>query len=326
MAFLLISTTISYAIPAYPDPVLVTQPDGTTLTIMIKGDERIHWRESMDGYTLLYNHDGYLTYAQLDEDGNLQLTGFIATEIEERDIETLFFLNTIEKNLFFSDIQKQMMRRVWEIEDEAAVQHNSRGENAVIGQYKTLCAFVQFPEKSMIKSMSDFDGLMNQLGYTTGGASGSVRDYFREVSYNQFDIFITLCGIYTAPQSSFYYSGNGGTPNCASLARWVAQQVAAEADIDFSEYDSDNDGKVDGFHFIFAGIGRETGQCNTCIWSHKSQFTFPVVKNGKSISIYSCSPELRSGSNITTIGVICHEMSHAFGAYDFYDTSNEIVG
>jgi len=41
--------------------------------------------------------------------------------------------------------------------------------------------------------------------------------------------------------------------------------------------------------------------------------------------VYSCSPELLY-AGITTIGVICHEMTHALGAPDFYDTNYETGG
>ena len=320
LTLLLVISSVLYAVPAIPYPVTFTQPNGDTLTVRIKGDERMHWHESMDEYTLLFNQDGYLTYAQLDEEDNLQPSVYIATNIEERDIVVISFLNTINRKLFYSDVQKQLMLQVWEIEDEV----NSRGERDVIGQYKTLCAFVQFPEKSFTKQMSDFENLMNQIGYT-GNGTGSVRDFFKESSYNNFDLIITLCGIYTAPQSESYYAGSDGTQNCQALARWAAQQVAADPNINFADYDSDNNGEVDGFHFIFAGRGQEAGGGSSTIWSHKWQFYPPVTKNGKSISVYSCSPELYN-SNITTIGVICHEMTHAFGAPDFYDTNYETGG
>ena len=315
--FILFFFSALYAIPAIPYPIIVTQPDGTELTVMLKGDERIHWHESMDGYTLLYNKEAFLTYAYLDDDGNLHPSEFIATDIENRNIVVNSFLNTIEKNLFYSELQRQVMLKVWEIEDD----FERGGERALNGQYKTLCAFVQFPDKAMKKTIAQFDGLMNQLGYT-GNGKGSVRDFFRESSYGKFDLVITLCGIYDAPKNETYYAGppGDGTANCQELGRWLAQQVAAEPDINFADYDSDNNGKVDGFHFIFAGVGQEAGSCNTCIWSHSSSFS-PVTKNGKSISTYSCSPELSSGSTITTVGVIAHEMTHAFGAPDFYDTN-----
>jgi M6 family metalloprotease-like protein len=316
---LFIVTARVSAVTAFPDPVDFKQPDGDIIVVLIKGDERIHCHESIDGYTLLFNKEGYLTYAVLDEDGNLQPSNFIATNIEKRDIAAVAFLNTIEKKLFYSDMQKKLMRKVWDMEDEIAAIHNSKGVTGVIGEYKTICAFVQFPEKSFVKTMSQFEPLFNQLGYI-GNGTGSVRDFFKEASYNKFDLIITLCGFYTAPQSESYYAGSSGAANCQALARWVAQQVANESSINFSEYDSNNDNQVDGFHFIFAGVGQEAGGGSGTIWSHKSQIYPPVTKNGKSISIYSCSPELL-GSNITSIGVICHEMSHAFGCADFYDTN-----
>ncbi|MDR2970630.1 MAG: M6 family metalloprotease domain-containing protein, partial [Bacteroidales bacterium] len=321
ISLLFVVTQQTFAVSAYPHPIDFKQPNGDEVTVMIRGDERLHWHESIDGYSLLFNQVGYLTYAILDEDGNLQSSDFIATDIEKRDAVTNSFLNAIEKKLFYSDVQQQLMLKVWEIEDE----FETRGERGIIGEYKTLCAFVQFPNKSFIKTISQFEGLMNQLGYTQGGAVGSVRDFFKESSYNQFDLIITLCGNgsvpYTAPQNESYYAGNDGTQKCQELARWLAQQVAADPNINFADYDSNNDGKVDGFHFIFAGVGQENGGGYGAIWSHKWEFSPPVYQNGKSISIYSCSPELLWGSSITTIGVICHEMSHAFGASDFYDTN-----
>ena len=320
LALLLIMMPFLHAVPAIPHPVTFTQPNGDTLTAMIKGDERINWYESMDGYTLLFNQAGYLSYAQLDANGNLQPSDMIATNIEERNIVTRSFLNNIEKGLFYSDVQQQLMLKVWEIEDNMPPK-----SERVIGHYKTLCAFVQFPEKAMVRTMDEFDGLLNQLGYT-GNGTGSVRDYFKESSYNQFDLTITLCGVYTAPNSEAYYAGSGGTSsNCRVLATWLAQQVAAEPDIDFRDYDSDNDGYVDGFHFIFAGRGQEAGGGNYTIWSHKWNTSSTVIQNGKRIDVYSCSPELLY-SDITTIGVICHEMTHAFGAPDFYDTNGSTGG
>jgi M6 family metalloprotease-like protein len=310
--FFFASYRILFAVPAYPFPIVYTQPNGDTLTVKIKGDERIHWYESLDEYTLLVNSEGFLSYAQLDEDGNLQPSSCVATDIENRDFSIFSFLKTIKKRLFYSTIQKQMMLKIWQIEDEVANKNKNKNDG-LFGHYKTLCAFVQFPEKPMIKTMSQFDGLLNQLGFT-GNGTGSVRDYFKESSYNNFDLEITLCGIYTAPQSEAYYADY-----TAPLARWLAMRLAWEPAIDFREFDSNGDGEVDGFHFIFAGRGEEAGGGPGTIWSHKSQFDPPVKQNGKSISIYSCSPELLY-NDISTIGVICHEMTHAFGAPDFYDT------
>jgi len=155
-ALMLLITSILNAVPAIPVPITFTQPDGNTLTVRLKGDERIHWYESMDGYTLLLNQAGYLTYAQLDEDKNLQPSYYIATDIEKRDESVNSFLNIIEKKLFYSEVQKQLMIKVWEIEDLIENKKKAGNKSEVTGHYKTICAFVQFPEKPMIKDMSRF--------------------------------------------------------------------------------------------------------------------------------------------------------------------------
>ena len=46
------------AVPAYPYPVKITQPDGTTLTIRLKGDEFHHYTETEDGYMVTKNSMG----------------------------------------------------------------------------------------------------------------------------------------------------------------------------------------------------------------------------------------------------------------------------
>ena len=47
------------AIPADPRPVQVTQPDGTTLTITLHGDEFFHFTTTSDGYTIVKNAAGF---------------------------------------------------------------------------------------------------------------------------------------------------------------------------------------------------------------------------------------------------------------------------
>jgi M6 family metalloprotease-like protein len=104
--------------------------------------------------------------------------------------------------------------------------------------------------------------------------------------------------------------------------------VLANPDVNYAIYDNDNDGNVDGVYVIFAGYGEEAGGPADAIWSHASNISPTVTLDGKVISRYSCSPELRgaSGTNITRIGVICHEFGHVLGAPDYYDTNYETGG
>ena len=58
-----------YAVPAYPGVIETVQPDGSTLKVLLKGDERSHRVCSTDGYLLMRDADGFLTYAIADTEG-----------------------------------------------------------------------------------------------------------------------------------------------------------------------------------------------------------------------------------------------------------------
>ena len=56
----------AHATPADPTPAKVTQPDGTTVTVQLHGDEFFNYLTTLDGYTVVKNKAGYYTYARLD--------------------------------------------------------------------------------------------------------------------------------------------------------------------------------------------------------------------------------------------------------------------
>lgn len=320
---MLVLTSIKVeAMPACPYPVKFIQPDGTTIQIYLKGDEYINWRQTVDNYTLMFNKEGYLTYAKKDRNGDLQPSEIIATDIEKRDVKAKSLLANTNKSLFYSEKQTSVLLKIKEVKLRSM---NYAKQSEVIGNFKALCVLVDFPERRMVKEKEDFEGLMNQLNYTENGARGSVKDYFLESSYGQFDLTITLVGPYTAPESESYYAGDGGAENGHELASWLAKQ--ADEDVDYSEFDGDDNGFVDNFHFLFAGYGQESSGALGELWSHSSSFQ-TLVLDGKKVSKYSCSPELSGsyGSNITGIGVIGHEITHAFGAPDYYDVNYETGG
>jgi len=48
---LFLTATIAFASPATPNPITVSQPDGSTLSLRMHGDEFLHWYTSLDGKT-----------------------------------------------------------------------------------------------------------------------------------------------------------------------------------------------------------------------------------------------------------------------------------
>jgi M6 family metalloprotease-like protein len=320
---LLLSLNLS-AIPAYPHPVTVTQPDGSNITVILKGDERTKWAQTLDGYTLMYNAKGIYEYATLDSKSNMVPSGIKATEISKRTTTEKEFLSKTSKGLFYSKSQRKTLKTL------AAIYDNEAKQKAfpTSGSRKLVCILMGFKDKAFTKSQSDFNNLFNQIGYSAGSANGSVRDYYKQNSYDQLDLTVTVAGPYTAANNLSYYGTNDASGYDKNPRALVTEAVnLADADVNYANFDNDADGTVDGVYVIFAGYGEEAGGGANCIWSHA--WSIPsVVKDGKYINSYSCSPELRgnSGSNISAIGVICHEFGHVLGAPDYYDADYSTGG
>ncbi|MEN6403091.1 MAG: M6 family metalloprotease domain-containing protein [Armatimonadia bacterium] len=151
--------------------------------------------------------------------------------------------------------------------------------------------------------------------------TGSMNDYYKEVSHNSFSVGGAVAGgasnWYRAPQTYAYYvNGHYGDEspypnNCQKLVEDLVD--SADADVNFANYDNDGDGYVDALFVVHAGPGAEyTGDVND-IWSHKWSIN-PRAKDGKFVYVYSIEPE--DGE----IGVFCHEFGHVLGLPDLYDT------
>ncbi|MDR0437379.1 MAG: M6 family metalloprotease domain-containing protein [Bacteroidales bacterium] len=308
LAILLLSVSSLFAVPAVPWAVEKVQPDGTTISVFLKGDENVSWMESADGYTLMYDSLRYVVYAQTDRQGNLMPSNIRFGNNTKLD-------TNIVKGLRYSKAQINTLMQIEIMTENAAIQQ------AATGNVKVLCILAAFSNRAFVKTNAEFDALMNQVGYSVGGAKGSVKDYYLENSHGLMNLQVTVVGPVTVSNTVSYY-GKLADPT-QQRYRTFANEVVNLADplVDYSQFATN--GKVESFHIIFAGYGDEAINDGLRIWSHAWVLPTTVIKDGVQLSRYSCSPELRgsSGSNITYIGVIAHELGHAFGSPDYYDVN-----
>ena len=100
LTLLLLATVITslnaLAIPAYPKAIPMPQPDGTTLSVKLVGDEYHHYNTTTDGYTIMLNEAGAYVYAQRD-DNTLKPTSVLAHDEGNRDMQELTLLERTEK-------------------------------------------------------------------------------------------------------------------------------------------------------------------------------------------------------------------------------------
>ena len=64
---------------------------------------------------------------------------------------------------------------------------------------------MQYRDLAFKHSQEEFDKLFNTLNYNEGGATGSVRDYYRFASQNQLDYISDIYGPYTSAYPMSYY-------------------------------------------------------------------------------------------------------------------------
>ncbi|HPS61438.1 MAG TPA: M6 family metalloprotease domain-containing protein [Bacteroidales bacterium] len=309
----------AFAVTASPYPFDFRQKDGTTLTLRMMGDEYVRWAETPDHYSLLRNATGGWEYAVQGRNGDMVPSGLLAHNNDARGLQEISLLSRTGKNLRYSRQQTGYLKSLGkQRQPGAATGFNHTGVN------KMLVILIGYTDLSFTKTQTDFDNLMNQVGYNS---TGSVRDLYLENSYGQFTLNTTVVGPYTAAHNMAYYGTN--TPWDDYRAGELITEAVNLADpaVNYADFDNDNDGSVDGIYVIYAGYGEEAGGGADAIWAHAGYIT-PVTLDGKTVARYACSCELRggSGTTISAIGVVCHEFGHSLGAPDYYDTDYETNG
>lgn len=322
-----------YAVPAYPFPIKITQPDGSVLTIQLRGDEYFHYKTTLDGYLLVPDVTGVLNYAKLDAVGNIENTNIKATEIEKRTNTEKEFVKSLTPNISFQkiNITNRALRA-------PSASSTSTPEKAYphTGSPKALVILVNFKDKSfqVTTPQTAFTNLLNQDSYSGNGGTGSARDYFMSCTFGNFSPDFDVFGPVTLPQNLDYYGKNDANGNDTNAVQMIVDACtqANAAGLDFTQYDTDNDGVIDNVFVYYAGYNEAEGAPSNTIWPHRwgvypgSNYSGTVASitfNGKRLMDYACTSELKgsSGTNMCGIGTFCHEFGHVLGLVDYYDTS-----
>jgi hypothetical protein len=98
-----ISFSVIFAVPASPNLMEITQPDGVKFMAYLKGDEYFSWWESEKGLALYRNlKSGYFEYAKIliiDQKEELVTTGVIFISGEDTAISNARFSKQMKMNL-----------------------------------------------------------------------------------------------------------------------------------------------------------------------------------------------------------------------------------
>ena len=282
-----------WAVPAKPIVKTLIQPDGSELKVRLVGDENGHYYITLEGNVVERDKDGW----------------YVVGNGQQREGERL---QMPRKRVHSSTVDEQ--RR--------APHQAERG----------LVILVEFSDVSFSKTRQNFDDLLNKEGYNYNGATGSARDYFRDASNGQYVPEFDVYGPYRLDSVMSYYGQNDRSGLDMHPDQMVVDAVAKLAsdslvDINFADYDTDNDGYMDNLFVYYAGYGENEGAPENSVWPHAWEVYEEYVKgqlvyDGKQIKGYACTSELQGTSGVLMcgIGTFCHEFGHVLGLPDFYVT------
>lgn len=205
---------------------------------------------------------------------------------------------------------------------------------------RILVITVSFSDFEFTTSQADVDSMFNGWNWTKDGATGSLRQYYHDQSMGQYNPQFDIVGPVTLSQGYAYYGA--GVNGSNRVGYMVTEACALVNDsVDFAQYDSDDDGKVDLVYIYYAGFG-ENDQLNDYVSSlvNQDNLIWPaywnVVNAGYGSNsryfdgkyIYDCEYSNELDALYTTanrkviagIGTACHEFGHALGLPDMYVT------
>ncbi len=312
----------------------VRQADGTTIRLKLVGDEHFHYAVTDDGIPVL-SHDGSYYYAHI-RSGHLVASDVLAHARDQRkDHEERFAASLNDVEALNAKMRSQSMQKI------------GTRASVVTGKKRGLVILVQFSNQHFanpsdvltlgsgetdVKTL--YSDMLNKDSYTDtkSGAIGSVHNYFHDQSNGLFDLSFDVVGPVTLDHPYSYYGAPSGNEADSNAPQMVIDACNAVKDqVNFADYDWDNDGEVEQVYIIYAGEGQATGGSDDTIWPHKYSLSDsgnqPLKFGNVTVNTYACSNEMvyanlngKDRAFYMGIGTICHEFSHCLGLPDLYDT------
>ena len=175
----------------------------------------------------------------------------------------------------------------------------------------------------------------DQTDYGNGNQynHGSVAQYFKDMSSNEFSPAFKVYGPVTLSNNQQYYGGTNDSGTDENARQLVIDALAAikdsVTDDDINTFSLDRS-TIEAVYIVYAGLGQNEGGPATNVWAKTSSPNASL--GGKTVRWYTMSGELspfkltssgtlstKSGTPmIDGIGVACHEFSHALGLPDIY--------
>lgn len=328
--------------PALRIPLTVTQPDGSKLTIVKRGNAACKSIYTLDGYLLKRDDRRGYVYALPQGDGTLVASDMPARNVEWRTDAEVEFLSAVSREETDDAVAtlgmkaKEANRFMLKSRVPAfaqGLQKDTRGPGLYdysfpcTGKQKVLVILAEFADVKFnsknkspynkIDSKTYFTEMLNKEGFDTYGGTGSARDWFLQNSNGKFDPEFDVFGPVTLTQNVSYYGANNKLKNNEDVRPHqmvIDACKALDGEIDFKDYDRNGDGYVDNVYVFYAGYGEaDTDGQEDTIWPHSWEISSatalndnvqgdPLELDGVYIDRYACSNE--------TCGIIGYDSNY----------------
>ncbi len=339
MAF---TTQVVFAMPSTPGQKIITQPDGSQFGAQTWGDERFNGFETLEGYSIERQANGWWTYMLPDQSKNnpsLTSQGYLRVGLDNPPAVELH-LDRKNKTKILQSMEipieaggAPILQPGFEDlslipEAAAAINNGTQAALVILGYYT---------DRPPVTSTVDFQSKFF-------GSGKSVREYYSQASYGK----LTL-----APAAEISGAHNDGVIGWVNLGKthpntsnqdWNATQTivttalnAADPFVDYASFDKDGNKALSAseLHIVLIIAGFEAsydgGSAQPCVWGHKWSLATPVVADGTTV----CSSSVKGsytlfgemmGDHSSTIGVMVHELGHDLGWPDLYGVGSAGLG
>jgi M6 family metalloprotease-like protein len=329
----------------------LAQPDGSKVQVKISGDEYFQQVESLDGFTLCRDKDGWICYAKLNADETDYVSTGEVYNVNNEFGDMKIASSTDSTNSAKKNLQKHLKIKKEAIKNKAAVvrkklhgtdftnastvnsSENSINSNGLLdskistsgtSNVNGLTVLVDFPDTKSAISKTEIGNFFNQVGYTGFNNNGSIRDFYYDVSGGKVTYTNTVIGFYTAKHTKSYYDdineATGSYAKSDEFANEVFQWLKGSG-YNLSNLTKDSNGFLKAVNILYAGSA-DAGWAKG-LWPHQAWYGDSSNISGAKIQKYEMSD---IGSDLS-IFTICHESGHMIYGYpDLYDYDGDSQG
>lgn len=214
-----------------------------------------------------------------------------------------------------------------------------------IGEHSIPVIMVEFQDVEFKEEHTELkiDSLFNHPGFKHHRSGrGCVRDYFIQQSYGNFVPNFKIVGKFKAKNKREYYGKNSGSSSGIHTIDLYKEMIttAIAKGVDFQPFVENN--HVPLVVLLYAGAGEhnsfETGSENY-LWAHFREYSIEAnqlrfagyfignelmntyKKNNGTFEKDSFGNPIVESTHLDGIGVLCHELGHALGLPDAYNTN-----